>query len=817
VGKCAVVHQMSRAGSTASSGRQSQVGDLFEDEGRITGVLQSLIDQNKLQKQWQKVGSRLKAAEGSLSKAEERLDKLPQEYVPLPKYKELVEKQHAQLLKEHSEGLAGQKELTSRISETVFTTQKEQIEDLTQRVKTLEEHQSRMQQEADTSSKDFQEFRDSVNGRLSAADKEFREHVEGSATERREMKAQYEDYNQALWTEVRGLEVSLQDYTRGEIQKALKDALNFDRGGVGEINTKLLQMVERELVDAVKIEHKKTFERLIKLGGDLETQRSELIRQIRVAEQKAADANATINAHKKEISADLEKRPYVRDVRELEQSVRKELNSLSHICEGLQTRTVLKLNEFVDHVGKLHETIDDHEHCLRHHAEEIENRSTKYDLLLCQSQIDKCVATEDWTSELQDLKKVINWQTNKIENFGLSMGPVQKTRQPRRRLARDRQRHSVVSQSSTMDFQSENLMETSLDEGTENPDDAAGRRTSSTSSRNAKRGEGQSPDSDVDKEVANAIKGAATKADDTRTDQGSTDQDPTPDEDTLVDPATAAPSVAASHEEEDDLEDEETNMPGGSTNTLLRQQVEAVAMGLVGLAHLTLADAKLGMSSQERKYQRSDLLEQLQDLRHWITHKTAPSGWDPGKLTTIALRYAHSSAGFAERNAPKRRRSTKKADLAKANEEEASADDLKKRETISKALRPQRGTGTEEHVYTGQFGKTGRRPRTTMLQPLNKAINADDADFVITGGGQSGDSDKPLNRMVRRSVIQEGGAERNADGDPAKTAEGPASARARLGRGPASRTIKDNLPPLSGPITNAALPGTVGPAPATVR
>merc|ERR1719161_2894443 len=110
------------------------------------------------------------------------------------------------------------------------------------------------------------------------------------------------------------------------------------------------------------------------------------------------------------MSEDLKKRPYTTEMKDIEESIRKELTNLSHICEGLQTRTIQKLNEFVDHIGKLHETIDDHEHCLRHHAEEIENRSTKYDLLLCQSQIDKCVAQEDYTTEVQDLKKVIAWQ-----------------------------------------------------------------------------------------------------------------------------------------------------------------------------------------------------------------------------------------------------------------------------------------------------------------------------------------------------------------------------------------------------------------------
>merc|ERR1719498_1282804 len=149
--------------------------------------------------------------------------------------------------------------------------------------------------------------------------------------------------------------------------------------------------------------------------------RTELLRQVRLVEQKASSCQDGLNTHKKETKEQLERRPVIQHVQALEGALRKDLTALSTLCEGLQTRTILKLNEFVDHISKLHETIDDHEHCLRHHAEEIENRSTKYDLLLCQSQIDKCVAQEQYGVDLGDLKKVVAWQTNKIENFGLGM------------------------------------------------------------------------------------------------------------------------------------------------------------------------------------------------------------------------------------------------------------------------------------------------------------------------------------------------------------------------------------------------------------
>merc|ERR1719356_594305 len=86
---------------------------------------------------------------------------------------------------------------------------------------------------------------------------------------------------------------------------------------------------------------------------------------------------------------------------------------------SVQKRFITKLNEFVDHFGKLHETLDDHEHCLRHHAEEIENRTTKYDLFICRNQIDKCALQETFLREVGELKKMLSWHSTKLESLGL--------------------------------------------------------------------------------------------------------------------------------------------------------------------------------------------------------------------------------------------------------------------------------------------------------------------------------------------------------------------------------------------------------------
>merc|ERR1719410_1668323 len=103
---------------------------------------------------------------------------------------------------------------------------------------------------------------------------------------------------------------------------------------------------------------------------------------------------------------------------------------------------------------------------------------------------------------------------------------------------------------------------------------------------------------------------------------------------TTIQPSTTA-DEQGDEDEDDDFESEVSDYGSdGATVQLFREQLAGVAMGLVGLGHLVLRETKLGTSRNAR-------LMQLKDLRHWISSRMAPSGWDPGMLTTVALRCAH--------------------------------------------------------------------------------------------------------------------------------------------------------------------------------
>jgi hypothetical protein len=278
------------------------------------------------------------------------------------------------------------------------------------------------------------------------AENRFEQHRRESSTLNKKQQQETQDRFEKLWNELKGSEARMQKHSKDIAERAVNAALTFDKVGTSE--RKLLDMIDREVVDAVRQEQAKTHEKVVKLSSDHDSGRTELRRLIRIVDEKAASCQEGLNEHKKELFEDLENRPYLSDVHGLESQLRKEVNSLGTICEGLQRRTTLKLNEFVDHISKLHETIDDHEHCLRHHAEEIENRSTKYDLLLCQNQIDKCVSREDYDAQLADMKGVVSWQTNKIENLGLGVGSGHK-KKPEKDMMSPKSRKVSLDMSST--------------------------------------------------------------------------------------------------------------------------------------------------------------------------------------------------------------------------------------------------------------------------------------------------------------------------------------------------------------------------------
>lgn len=640
--------------------------DVILDDDNLPGLLKGLIDQQKLQGAWSRIGNRLRSAEDDFAKTRKRLDKLPQEFVGLSAYKDLVETSHAEQLQSHTQALEQLNDLTGRLSNIVFNEHQSELQESLARLKRQEDVCVKMQQDVEESDKKAEEFRTTILSRLGRADAGFQQFQGESGTRHSKLQDEMQERFTKLWDELKGSEGRMQRFAQGMCESAIQDALSFDK--VGDTQRHLLAMIDRELVDAVRQEHLKIHDRVIKLSHDHDVSRTDTARHLRIVEQKASSCQDGLNTFKKDMHQELEKHLHLTDMEAIEQSLRTELTGLSGICEGLQTRTIIKMNEFVDHLGKLHETIDGHEHCLRHHAEEIENRSTKYELLLSQIQIEKCVEQEQHDAQLADLKQVVTWNTGKIEGMGLQKSTGSKNRKG------DKEHHSpklsprlMASSKQKTDVADTSLSPRSVAQVGKNgevevlatdtscPDEfellagpdagAVGGHKAMTAPTTPmipasptahpaiipKDGEKESRSEHED--IAE-LEHAQSKLNENLQRANEESFSHVKEQEQHIEPSHHSP-------EDDSEADRRGSVISVSTRDVFRQQVEALAMALVSTAHMALAPPKLGQSSQARNDLKSELLEQLRDLRHWVTHQRMPPGWDPSKLTTMALRLAH--------------------------------------------------------------------------------------------------------------------------------------------------------------------------------
>jgi len=245
----------------------------------------------------------------------------------------------------------------------------------------------------------------------------------------------------------------------------------------------------------------------------------------------------------------------------------------------------------------LRSTIQDHERRLQHHTDEIKNRSTQQDMRTCRNLVDKCASKDEFHRELGELKQIINWQLGKIEQLGMNGGSIA----PRKHLRRGRSKMNSRKSSANGEDSSE----------------AGNGGTSAVSNQHCV------PRANFPNEPQEPIQPMLCNVEEA-------------DEVVAMSKPQRAPARAFAGDSDSDHSSSEL-----SGTLVLRQQLEAVAMGVLGLAHLALKEVRLGTSRNARLVQEKEVLEELANVRHWITNKVVPSGWDPSKLRTLALRCTH--------------------------------------------------------------------------------------------------------------------------------------------------------------------------------
>lgn len=230
--------------------------------------------------------------------------------------------------------------------------------------------------------------------------------------------------------------------------------------------------------------------------------------------------------------------------------------------------------------------MEDHDHIMRDHAEELENRATKYQLLLLREDTDGRVHKDDWNQEAKTMHQLSADLASRVAKLeAIKKVRSRQTSKPKATVSASRLQEASTAAT---------VKESNAQEG------AAG------TSRQ------------MENPTTNAAEGLTMAGD------GGDEND---DDDEDVD----------EHNDRDFAEDSSAH----AALTTMRQQLESVAMGLVGLGHLLLCDRKVSPSMTSRLLHEKDLLDELHNVRHWVSNNAPPAGWDTSKLTTVALASAH--------------------------------------------------------------------------------------------------------------------------------------------------------------------------------
>lgn len=553
--------------SVAESRPPSEGPDLFDDEDRTDMMLKSLVQCNGLQKSWGFIIKKIEKLEKKQQKNTNNIQFILKDYVPRAEFHELVEVEHAQKLVAHGDNLSRLNKLIDEHGSTLDGHETRLVNHEQRAVSleaTREEHIEELKMIEDRSAARHEE----ITHRLNHVSTEIHKQMDKNYQEHLRTKADHEKKFEEVAEAAKELERRMKEVVDDEVEKLTAMVAKDYISEVKMLTQQQLikTMVRDEMVTPLRADLEATDQRHLDLARQTDISVNDIHRLIRNADQRLTDTNNKFTKVTADIMDEVEIRAKRSELEETEANLRSTVDTVSKEIEALKEKVVAKLNEFVDHFAKVQETIDDHEHCLRHHAEELENRATKYDLLVQQNRIDRCPLKEDVDEEFSELKQVVEWQTDKIENFALT---------------------------------------TAMMGG-----GGGGKKRKSVAKRKSVTDNGEAGGEAVQKDAA---------------------------------------------KEDSDENDDEGNEEGGGdfgNVFLLGSQLESLALCTVGLAHSTLREPKLGESRQDRLQRDKELLDLLGATRHWITHKTAPGGWDPTKLLSVGLQYAHPVENGPRMNLP---------------------------------------------------------------------------------------------------------------------------------------------------------------------
>jgi len=617
------------------SGREHSVIH-FNDVG--DDVLKSLISVEGLHRSWRSVGARIGNIDQRVKELEKQMLAIPEVYISRQEWK-VVEDQLETRLSNHSEDIGRLDAFSQGLSVVVNEAHQARLEVHSERLDEIAERGEDVRLRSDnfitTVETKMAEMIKSLNDQSVQWDSEMKQAKNMESELRR-------DVNTAV-VEIKEQNAVLTEKVEKAIAAGPELLTTCQSDNIHQ--AKMLEFLDLHLVADLRKSLDKAKEKMEAWSERSMLQNKETRQAMLSVEEHVTGTCARLQTKFADWGVEVGNCPSRAEFEASQLQLRDDTASLATDLSNLNVTAVSKMNELIGHFAKLHDMFKDHEQALRIQSEELENRGTKYDILLCQTQIDRCAIKDDVDRDITELKSTAEWQTKKIEHFGLGIAMSNKgfgalARQRRsqsrtlRALAASRSsiakrptsvgRPSSVSSNLISGFMSATGSHASAGTMAEGSEDT-GTGSRGGSELDAKEG--------GDREVVGSSCTAVSEVD-IRTDTPLRPKNESPEE-------VEGSEIHEDHsnpETDDEEEDDDELMPNGF---LLQTQLEALAMGLVGLAHMALRDPVLGTSRSVRLCMEKELLEQLRNMRHWITHKSVPNGWTPDRIATVALRCAH--------------------------------------------------------------------------------------------------------------------------------------------------------------------------------
>lgn len=367
------------------------------------------------------------------------------------------------------------------------------------------------------------------------------------------------------------------------------------------------------------------------------------------AQEKTAALNKDFNERFRSIVDEVQLRSTVDALNTVDTFAKNSFSASVEHLQRLKAESINKMQEMNARVAEFQILLEDHEHALQHHAEELLNRSTKYDLVVCQQRLDHCASKDKVDKEFKELQETVTWQSAQFEILGygksfgggaggglgggqaVCMSSRSGTMDLGQFVAAQQQQSSRAS--TAQDFATGSLHEDLREDSIGTLDQQIGAAAAATAALE------EASASSAGATVLAALAFAEGRAS-ARLSSSSR-------------PGTVVGSVMFGARPPPEMLADGAGKAQTEVYSLLRMQMETMAQALLALGRLNRRESPCGLTREQRKHAETELLEHLSCLLHWITNRRAPFSWDSGRLASLALRCMQGTTGesnFAPRS-----------------------------------------------------------------------------------------------------------------------------------------------------------------------